>query len=210
MHCRLLAGSGDPYGRLRLRIEGFRFRDRPKKFAEIELWDRSGSLPDQHQALYALEPNVKEGAGGLRDYHAGLWLSAVHFGTRTLDGVAGQGLISEEERLELAQALDLMWRIRNELHFSAGKADDQLTYRSEQAIAIAFGYTDASERDTSRFMRDYYRAARTLRSFLRKVSQACKKIGYVEAVNISGAESSDFAEVDGELCAGMHDPHWFE
>ncbi len=210
LHIRLLAGSGDPYGRLRLRIEGFRPSDRPKEFAQIELWDRSDSLPDQYQALYELEPNVKEGAGGLRDYHAGLWLSTVHFGTRTLDGVAGRGLISEEERLELAQALDLMWRIRNELHFSAAKAEDRLTYRNEQDIAIIFGYTDASERDTSRFMKDYYRAARTLRSFLRKVSRACKHADSVEPVNASDVESSDFTVVNGELCAGTNDVHWFE
>ena len=210
LHCRLLAGSGDPYGRLRLRIEGFRPADRPKEFAEIELWDRSETLPNQYQALYELEPNVKEGAGGLRDYHAGLWLSTVHFGIRTLDGAAGRRLISEEERLELAQALDLMWRIRNELHFSAEKAEDRLTYRNEQHIAIAFGYTDASERDTSRFMKDYYRAARTLRSFLRKISRACKRVGDIEPVNTSDDESSDFVVLNGELYAGTHDIHWFE
>ncbi|MCH7910177.1 MAG: [protein-PII] uridylyltransferase, partial [Candidatus Hydrogenedentes bacterium] len=210
LHSRLLAGSGDPYGRLRLRIEGFRPGARPSEFQKFEMWERSDSLPEQHHALYELEPNVKEGAGGLRDYHAGLWLSTVHFGAPTLDGVAGRGLISEEERLELAQALDLMWRIRNELHFSAGKAEDRLTYRNEEDLAIAFGYTDAAERDTSRFMRDYYRAARTLRDFLRKISRKCRNAESAEPVNASRQESSAFSVVNGELNAGMHDIHWFE
>ena len=210
LHSRLLAGSGDPYGRLRLRIEAFRPGDRPSEFQAFEMWDRSDSLPDQYHALYELEPNVKEGAGGLRDYHTGLWLTAVHFGARTLDGVAGRGLISEEERLDLAQALDLMWRIRNELHFSAGKAEDRLTYRNEQNLAIAFGYTDASERDTSRFMRDYYRAARALRDFLRRISRACRNVENTEPMNVSRDESSGFSVVNGELCAGTHDIHWFE
>ncbi len=210
LHSRLLAGSGDPYGRLRLRIEAFRPSDRPEAFAEFETWERSDSLPDQYQAIYELEPNVKEGAGGLRDYHAGLWLSAVHFGVQTLDGAAGQGLISEEERLALAQALDLMWRIRNELHFSAGKSEDRLTYRREQALAIAFGYTDKEERDTSGFMRDYYRAARALREFRRRLSRKCQNQETSGPMNVTQAESSELTVVNGELNAGAHDVHWFE
>ena len=210
LHCRLLAGSGETYGRMRLKLERFRPSDRPAGFSDIEQWDRAGSLPDQYQALYELEPNVKDGAGGLRDYHAGLWLTAVHFNALTLDGVASQGLITEDERLKLAQALDLLWRIRNELHFAAGKAEDRLTYRNEQLMAIALGYTDAVERDTSRLMKDYYQAARALRDFRRKVSRACDPSAAKAAPAESSEDNSGFVRANGELSAGLHDVHWFE
>lgn len=210
LNCRLLAGGGDPYAKLCFRIQAFGPRERPAEFAELEAWDRADSLPDQYQALYELEPNVKEGAGGLRDYHAGLWLTTVRFGAYTLDGVAMQGLISEDERLELAEALDLIWRVRSELHFKAGKRDDRLTYANEEHVAVAFGYTDANERDTSHFMKDYYRAARALRNFLRKTSRLGRPSGNGASVADSSVDTTGFTVLNGELCIASQDRHWFE
>jgi [protein-PII] uridylyltransferase len=167
-------------------------------------------LPEQHRDLYAAEPNVKEGAGGLRDYHAALWLMTVRFGVSSLDEAVGQSIITEEERLDLAEALDFVWRVRNELHFRAGKAEDRLTFKNQRAVAKAFGYPDDEHGGTTRLMEDYYGAARKIRRCLRKVARSCD---YADAGNLLATPRPGVSELsveEGELYAGLSDPQWFE
>lgn len=210
LECRLLYGSSAPYAQLRLSIQGLPSADTAGSFGELKLRERSDSLPAQYSDLYAVEPNLKESAGGLRDYHAALWLFTVGMGTSSVDEAVGQGLISQEENLEIAEALDLIWRIRNELHFQAGRREDRLTLANQRRLAIAFGYTNEAEQDTSRFMEDYYGAARRLRRLLRVAARAGHHASARRLLDTPRAELVEVAEEDGELYVGMGDERWFE
>lgn len=108
-------------------------------------------------SVYLLEPDVKEGEGGLRDIHVALWIAKVKRGVRDLDDLAVQGLIEAKDLATLKAAQDFLWRVRNELHFSSGKHQDQLTFEEQERVAAALGFSDgAGVKGVEAFMRDYY------------------------------------------------------
>lgn len=207
---RFLDGNSDLFGKLKLALKSVR----PAAFIKRLLRNadaRTGMQVSADRDLFAPQPNIKDGAGGLRDYHAGLWLYQVLVGAENLDELYGNGYISEDARLELAEALDHIWRVRNALHFDAGKREDVLSFEHEADLAVAMGYTDAVTHDTARFMQDYYAAARVLNKF------------YLEACNFQMKRSTPdtqsshdpdeiqrFSVVDGEIVGTFVDDHWFE
>lgn len=132
------------------------------------------SLAKRHvqfgDTLYLLQPNVKEGPGALRDYHLSLWaMQVTQPGSRGFEGFLHLGLLTEAEVAEYRQAVDFLWRVRNELHRLAGRKNDQLSFELQERIAERFGYGSGGEDDdelpVERFMRDYYRHANAIRSY---------------------------------------------
>jgi [protein-PII] uridylyltransferase len=110
-----------------------------------------------------LEPNVKEGAGGLRDQHTVGWLSRVKLGCRGFEGLLAQGLVSEAESVAAAQAYDFLSRVRNEAHFTTGRCTDLLALDLQPALAEQLGYRPRRGLLPSELlMRHYYRRANGL------------------------------------------------
>ncbi len=206
---RLLAGAMTPFAQLRLHIRSLRPAGLAESFAALRMRERMDSLREEHRDLYAPEPNIKESAGGLRDYHTALWLFSMSYGAKSLDEIMAQGLISEEEHLEVAQARDFIWRTRNELHFHSGKEDDRLTFANQQHLAHAFGYGEEGSQPVARFMQDYYNASRQLRRFLTIAARTCHGLaaGDLDESNHPFLPSSTI--VDDELHVGIGDEHWF-
>ncbi|MCP4641048.1 MAG: [protein-PII] uridylyltransferase [bacterium] len=213
LEARLLAGDSTVFARMRLSMREQQAGDLGAEFVQHKVRDRYDGLPEDHRDLYTLEPNIKENAGGLRDFHTALWLLMMAYGTNTLDEALAQGLITPEEQLDFAGGLDFLWRIRNELHFRAEKQDDTLTYASQQRVAKAFGYCDGPQQDVALLMQDYYAAASMMRRFLRIAARICDYEG------TSDAEAPELTENDrplpwvirgAELFAGLGDPDYFK
>lgn len=205
---RFMTGNEDLFGKLRLALKPLRpeeFLDRLVENAQVSA-KRHGQA--KNRDLFAPQPNIKDGAGGLRDYHAGMWLYRIFLGSDTLDGIAGKGYITPDERLELASALDHMWRIRNALHYAAGKQEDRLSFDREAELAVALGYTDASENDTARFMQDYYSAARVLNGFYLKAAQL--HLENDAPASDAADDTSGFEVYRGALQGAFVDDRWFE
>ncbi|MDH5568056.1 MAG: [protein-PII] uridylyltransferase, partial [Myxococcales bacterium] len=130
------------------------------------------------ESLYLLQPNVKESAGGLRDFHASYWaMQAAQAGARGRDDFLHLGLLTEEEAAAYFEALDFLWRIRNEMHLQNGRKHDQMSFDCQEKIARSFGYTGSAEEATElpveRFMRDYYRHARSILNLSSLVMEQC-------------------------------------
>jgi [protein-PII] uridylyltransferase len=126
-------------------------------------------------SLYLLQPNLKEGAGGLRDYHTAYWVArAAEPAVRGASDFLHAGLLTEAEAAELHDALDFLWRTRNQLHLQAGRKLDQLSFEMQEQMARAFGYPDDDVGlPVERFMRDYYRHARVIGSLSEIVIEQC-------------------------------------
>ncbi len=126
-------------------------------------------------SLYLLQPNLKEGAGGLRDYHTAYWVArASEPLVREVGDFLHAGLLTEAEAAELRDALDFVWRTRNQLHLQAGRKVDQLSFEMQEQMARAFGYPDDDVGlPVERFMRDYYRHARVIGSLSEIVIEQC-------------------------------------
>jgi [protein-PII] uridylyltransferase len=118
------------------------------------------------ESLYLLQPNVKEGAGGLRDYHAAFWVAlASESQVRELDDLLHVGLLTESELAEKRAALEFLWRVRSHLHALVGRKTDQMSFEHQEQLAEQLGYTAGDDLPVERFMRDYYRHARAIQGY---------------------------------------------
>ena len=92
-------------------------------------------------SLYLLQPNVKEGAGTLRDYHAAYWVArGTQPSVRNLDDFLHFGLLTETEMDEYRDALEFLWRTRNELHLRSKRANEQMSFEAQEEVAEGLGY----------------------------------------------------------------------
>jgi [protein-PII] uridylyltransferase len=86
-------------------------------------------------STYRLEPNLKEGKGGLRDYHTMLWLSRITYHVRQPRDLEYLGRLSHEEYQNLRSALSFIWTVRNHLHLLCGRKCDQLHFENQLRLA---------------------------------------------------------------------------
>ncbi len=104
-----------------------------------------------------LEPNVKRSRGGLRDIQLVRWIGFVRFGEADLQAIHRAGHLSKTDYQRLRNARDFLLRLRNELHFHAGKSQDLLDKTEQLRIAEKFAYQgDAAILPVERFMREYF------------------------------------------------------
>jgi [protein-PII] uridylyltransferase len=160
---RLLAGDRDLFRELeREELHGLS-QAKVEKFLQDKLDEMRGRRERFGDSLYLLEPNVKESEGGLRDLQSALWLARVRFKVAGVSELLSRALLPEREIREMRRARDFIWRVRNEMHYLAGRKWDQLTFDVQPQVAAAMGYRD-SEQGTAveEFMRHYYLAAKTV------------------------------------------------
>jgi [protein-PII] uridylyltransferase len=126
-------------------------------------------------SIYLLEPNIKEGEGGLRDLHAALWIAKVRFKVAEPRELIVKGVLTEDELAGYSSALAYLWRIRNELHYLAGRRNDQLTFGDQLKIAAFLDYKDQDEQlAVEEFLRDYYLHATRVEQFWALMVAKCQ------------------------------------
>ncbi len=112
--------------------------------------------------VFVLEPNVKEGVGGIRDYHTLLWLGKAWFSTKNILDMRNKGFISEEDYSKLRNALYFLWQLRNALHLISGKKNDVLYIDHRPTVADMLGLPKTDTKFNDRLMRKYYYYASNL------------------------------------------------
>ena len=110
-------------------------------------------------SLYLLEPEVKQGRGGLRDLDILRWAAGARWGGSSLEDFVRSGALLAREANELRTARELLWRSRNFLHTRAGKRQDRLTFADQEDIAIRLGFVDGIVLAVEQYMQAYYRHA---------------------------------------------------
>ncbi len=106
---------------------------------------------------YRLEPNLKEGPGGLRDLQTIRWVAQSQYQIDTLAKLITIGLITEKEYLEYRDARRFLWKIRNTLHQLAKKPEERLLFEYQTKIAEIFGYKDdENSQAVEKFMQEYF------------------------------------------------------
>lgn len=118
-----------------------------------------------HDTAYNLEPNIKEGPGGLRDIQMIGWVAKRHFDTQSLHNLVTHGFLTESELQELIDGRTFLWEIRFALHLLAGRGEDRLLFEFQRAIAEHFSAGDESQHPNAvveQFMQRYYRVVMQL------------------------------------------------
>jgi [protein-PII] uridylyltransferase len=91
-------------------------------------------------STYRLEPNLKEGRGGLRDYHTMLWMARIKFQLKHRRDLKYSGILSHDEFQHLSRALSFIWKVRNRLHMITGRKCDQLHFENQIKLAESLSY----------------------------------------------------------------------
>ena len=110
------------------------------------------------ETVYLLRPNIKRSRGGLREMQLLRWIGFAAFGTADPEALMREGALSREDCRILKTAAEFLLRVRNDLHFHAGKAQDVLDRSEQVRLAAHYGYTgNAGLLPVEQFMRDYFR-----------------------------------------------------
>ena len=163
MDARLIAGDEDLFAQFKDRFEKDCINKGQAAFFDIRRQDLRTRHQKYSRTVFLQEPNVKESCGGMRDYQNIQWVALVKRGSRNLKDLVDAKLLTASAHRELEEAYDFLHRVRNELHYHANKATDQLTLQLQGVVATAFAYPQKSIlRSTEAFMRDYYRHTRNV------------------------------------------------
>ena len=137
------------------------FRNTGAAFIEAKLEERAKRHERQGGQRYVVEPNVKEGKGGLRDLQTLYWIAKYLNRVETVEQLVPLGMFSPEEYATFAAAEDFLLTVRCQLHLIADRAMDQLTFDLQVEVAERLGYTDHGGRRAVEhfFMQDYFRHA---------------------------------------------------
>ncbi len=157
---RFLAGHEPLAHELSERLWTDLFRSTGPQFIEAKLAERTERHKRQGGQRYMLEPNVKEGKGGLRDLQTLYWIGKYLHRVPFAAGLIDAGLLTRDEYEAFRRAEDFLWAVRCHMHYIAGRAMDQLTFDLQIEVATRLGYSDrGGRRAVEHFMQDYFREA---------------------------------------------------
>lgn len=112
---------------------------------------------DFGDSTFLLQPNLKEGMGGLRDYHTLRWIAAVTRDVRNIRDLEYQGVLSFQEYNELKAALSFIWHVRNRLHLLTRRKCDQLYFEYQEPLAETLSYAGGKgQSPVERFLGDLH------------------------------------------------------
>ncbi len=137
-------------------------------FVEAKLAERAENHRRLGDSRYTVEPNLKEGKGGLRDLHTLWWLAKYLYRVEDVGELVGRQVISEAELRLFKKAEAFLWDVRCHLHFITGRPEERLTFDAQPELASRLGYTDhAGARGVERFMKHYFLTAKNVGNLTR-------------------------------------------
>ena len=132
-------------------------------FVKEKLDERDARHRRMGDSRYVVEPNIKEGKGGLRDLHALFWIGKYAYRLHAVAELVEVGLFSPAELRQFQRAERFLWAVRCHLHFAAGRAEERLTFDYQREIAARMNYADRpGKAPVERFMRHYFLHAKTV------------------------------------------------
>ncbi|PJE32399.1 Bifunctional uridylyltransferase/uridylyl-removing enzyme [Pseudooceanicola marinus] len=181
METRFLAGDAPLVDQLNEKLWSDLFKGTEKDFIEAKLEERFNRHQKQGGQRYVVEPNVKEGKGGLRDLQSLYWIGKYVHGVQSVAELVRLGVFTRDEYATFHKAEDFLWAVRCHLHLLAGRPQDQLTFDMQVQVAERMGYKDkGGRRGVEHFMQAYFRHANSVGELTRIF------LTQLEAENVKG------------------------
>src|SRR4051795_958613 len=131
------------------------------QFVTAKLAEREERHRRAGQSRYLVEPNVKDGKGGLRDLHTLFWIAKYVYRVRNTDELVQHGVFDAQEYRTFRRCADFLWSVRCNLHFISGRAEERVSFDMQREIAVRLGYTShPGMQDVERFMKHYFLIAK--------------------------------------------------
>jgi [protein-PII] uridylyltransferase len=161
LEARYLFGERKLYDELVTRFDKEIVQATPAEFVAAKLAEREERHRRAGQSRYLVEPNVKDGKGGLRDLHTLFWIAKYVYRVREPEELIDRGVFDRQEYQLFRRCEDFLWSVRCHMHFLTGRAEERLSFDIQREIAVRLGYTEhPGLRDVERFMKHYFLIAK--------------------------------------------------
>ncbi len=161
LESRHLFGDAKLYDELTARFDKEVVQGTAAEFVAAKLAEREERHRRAGQSRYLVEPNVKDGKGGLRDLHTLFWIAKYVYRVHEPEELIERGVFDRDEYKLFRRCEDFLWSVRCNMHFLAGRAEERLSFDIQRDIAVRLGYTEhPGLRDVERFMKHYFLIAK--------------------------------------------------
>jgi [protein-PII] uridylyltransferase len=161
LEARFLLGERALYDQLVTRFDKEVVRNTAAEFVNAKLAEREDRVRRSGQSRYLVEPNVKDGKGGLRDLHTLFWIAKYVYRVHGPDELIECGVFDKQEYQRFRRCEDFLWSVRCHMHFVTGRAEERLSFDIQRDIAVRLGYTEhPGQQDVERFMKHYFLVAK--------------------------------------------------
>ncbi|PZQ44013.1 MAG: [protein-PII] uridylyltransferase [Micavibrio aeruginosavorus] len=198
---RLLHGPAEAQQALRHEIALLFSKAEKKQFFRNKLEERDIRHSRYGDTRYVLEPNIKEGKGGLRDFQTLLWITDALYGAKNLEDLVGLSVLTPAEARRFRKSHAFLLNVRCHLHELAGRAEERLHFDIQPDLAERLGYSHRkNSRAVERFMKHYFLVTRDIGDLTRIL---CAAIEHDEAdARIKGENYFGFETLDNRLTFG--------
>jgi [protein-PII] uridylyltransferase len=158
LESRLLTGAGTLYGQLQKSAAPQNWSKRQRvEFCRTKLEECAARRQANGDTAFVMEPDCKNGKGGLRDVSTIFWLSMAWYGIPSARELIGQGVVDEAEFNGFVRGRDFLWRVRSGLHLASGRENDRLGFEYQAELAERFRYRDSARTNAvDRFLKNYF------------------------------------------------------
>ena len=161
LEARFLLGDKALFEELVTRFDDEVVRNTAAEFVAAKLAEREDRIRRAGQSRYLVEPNVKDGKGGLRDLHTLFWIAKYVYRVREASELVKHGVFDKSEYALFRRCENFLWSVRCHMHFVTGRAEERLSFDIQREIAVRLGYTShPGMRDVERFMKHYFLIAK--------------------------------------------------
>ena len=161
LESRFLLGDRALFDALITRFDKDVAQGTASEFVTAKLAEREERHRRAGQSRYLVEPNVKDGKGGLRDLHTLFWIAKYVYRVREPEELIEKGVFDRREYMLFRRCEDFLWSVRCHMHFVSGRAEERLSFDIQREIAVRLGYTEhPGLRDVERFMKHYFLIAK--------------------------------------------------
>jgi [protein-PII] uridylyltransferase len=161
LDARLIHGDQRLFDALQQRFASDVVKGTSRAFVDAKMEERRKRHAASGTSRYRVEPNVKDGKGGLRDLHTLHWLSKYAYGDDVGPKAVAAGLYTAEEVQTFRRCEDFLWSVRCFLHFLTGRAEERLTFELQPQMAALLGYSErGGQRAVERCMKHYFLVAK--------------------------------------------------
>ncbi len=168
LEARYIDGETTLYAELRRRFTRQVAASTGPEFVDAKLAERDERHKKMGDSRYVLEPNIKDGKGGLRDLQTLFWIGKYLYAVDDVPDLVTAGVLTHAEADRFARAQNFLWTVRCHMHYLAGRAEERLTFEMQPEIARRLHYRDRpGSLGVERFMKHYYLVAKDVGNLTR-------------------------------------------
>ena len=161
LEARFICGDAALFAELQSQYRSGILQKEARRFVTDKLAERDNRHAKSGESRYAVEPDLKDGKGGLRDLHTLFWIAKFLFDANSPAELAEKGAFSRDDLRRFQKAEDFLWAVRCHLHFIAKRGEDKISFDRQGELAERLGYkAHGGLKHVERFMKHYFLVAK--------------------------------------------------